>query len=51
MFTQDRPDNFDNLYINGFGRVYEGSSFGASFNYSLSYFLPLIKKPKKKVEE
>jgi len=51
MITQNQPDNFNNLYINGFGRVHEGSNFGASFNYTLSYFIPLIKKPKTKVEE
>lgn len=50
MITQSKPSNFDNLFINGFGRVYEGSPFGATFNYTLSYFLPLIKKPKKVVE-
>ena len=35
--------NFDNLYIPGFNRTYEGK-FGAGFNYSVSYFLPLYKK-------
>jgi hypothetical protein len=47
MITQSRPENFDNLFINGFGRVYEGSNFGTTFNYTLSYYLPLVKKPKK----
>lgn len=51
MINQSRPENFDNLYINGFGRVYEGSNFGANFNYTLSYYLPLVKKPKRKIEE
>lgn len=51
MITQSKPENFDNLYINGFGRVFEGSPFGATFNYTLSYYLPLVKKPKVKAEE
>lgn len=44
------PDNFDNLYIPGFGRTY-GGNVGAGFNYTISYFLPLYKstiKPKEK---
>lgn len=42
--------NFDNLYIPGFNRTYDGT-FGVGFNYTLSYFVPLYKKkniPKEK---
>jgi hypothetical protein len=49
LVTNNKPDNFDNLYIPGFSRTYAGS-FGAGFNYTLSYFIPLYKstvKPKK----
>lgn len=49
LFTDKKPDNFDNLYIPGFNRTYEGS-FGAGFNYTLSYFIPLYKKQKKTPE-
>ena len=43
LVTNKTPENFDNLYIPGFNRTYEGK-FGAGFNYSISYFLPLYKK-------
>jgi hypothetical protein len=43
LITNKTPDNFDNLYIPGFNRTY-GGNFGAGFNYTVSYFLPLYKK-------
>ncbi|MEO0037640.1 MAG: hypothetical protein RIQ59_851 [Bacteroidota bacterium] len=43
LISNKTPENFDNLYIPGFNRTYEGK-FGAGFNYSVSYFLPLYKK-------
>jgi len=43
LVTQKKPQGFDNLYIPGFNRTYDGS-FGAGFNYTLSYFIPLYKK-------
>ena len=46
LFTDKKPQDFDNLYIPGFNRTYEGS-FGAGFNYTLSYFIPLYKKQNK----
>jgi len=42
MITDKKPENFDNLYIPGFHRTYQGS-FGVGFNYSISYFIPLYK--------
>ena len=42
MLSQKRPDNFDNLYIPGFNRTYNGD-YGAGFNYTVSYFIPLYK--------
>jgi len=53
MVSQTRPDNFDNLYIPGFNRTYNGD-FGVGFNYTVSYFIPLYKatvKAKAKKEE
>ena len=38
-----QPDNFENLYIPGFNRTYNGD-FGVGFNYSVSYFIPIYKK-------
>lgn len=50
LLTDKKPANFDNLYIPGFNRTYEGS-FGAGFNYSISYFIPLYKKQEKEKEK
>ena len=46
LVKKKKPDNFDNLYIPGFNRTYDGK-FGAGLNYSLSYFIPIYKKNKK----
>lgn len=43
MISQQKPDNFDNLYIPGFNRTYDGD-FGVGFNYTLSYLIPIYKK-------
>jgi hypothetical protein len=37
------PEEFQNLYIPGFNKKYEGK-FGVGFNYTLSYFIPIYKK-------
>ena len=42
LLTNTKPDNFDNLYIPGFNRTFNGD-FGVGFNYTVSYFLPLYK--------
>ncbi len=49
LFDKKPSDNFENLYIPGFNRTYAGN-FGAGFNYTVTYFVPLYKKvvkPKK----
>lgn len=38
------PENFENLYIPGFGRTFENSKFGAGFGYGISYLIPISKK-------
>ena len=43
LISDTKPDNFQNLYIPGFNRTYDGK-FGVGFNYSISYFIPLYKK-------
>lgn len=43
LISNKKPDNFDNLYIPGFNRTYNGS-FGAGFNYTVMYFVPIYKK-------
>jgi len=49
LYEKKPSDNFENLYIPGFNRTYAGN-FGAGFNYTVTYFVPLYKKtvkPKK----
>ena len=49
IFDKKPSDNFENLYIPGFNKTYAGN-FGAGFNYTVTYFVPLYKKtvkPKK----
>jgi hypothetical protein len=51
LVTNSEPEGFESLYIPGFNRTYDGN-FGAGFNYTVSYFIPLYKKkvvPVKKV--
>ncbi len=45
LLNNKKPSEFDNLYIPGFNRTYDGD-FGMGFNYSLSYFLPIYKVKK-----
>lgn len=49
LVSDKKPNNFDNLYIPGFNRTYDGK-FGAGINYSLSYFIPIYKKNKSHLE-
>jgi hypothetical protein len=49
LFGQKQPDNFENLYIPGFNRTYNGD-FGVGFNYTVSYFIPLYKSTVKSKE-
>ena len=50
LVTNKEDENFPNLFIPGFNKVTEGSDFGFNFNYTISYFIPLYKKAKKKKE-
>ena len=43
LITNSQPSGFESLYIPGFNRTYDGN-FGAGFNYTVSYFIPLYKK-------
>ena len=45
LVSDKKPANFDNLYIPGFNRTYDGK-FGAGLNYNVSYFIPIYKKNK-----
>jgi len=44
LVTEDKPENFDNLYIPGFNRTYDHSDFGVGFGYGVSYLIPIYKK-------
>lgn len=43
LITHSEPSSFEILYIPGFNRTYDGN-FGAGFNYTVSYFIPIYKK-------
>lgn len=42
--TEKEPNNFENIFIPGFGRTYDSGSFGIGFGYNISYLIPLFKK-------
>ena len=44
--SQTIPDNFDNVYIPGFGKTYDSSGIGTGYSYFLAYRIPLYKKDK-----
>jgi len=50
LITDKKPADFDNLYIPGFNRTYDGN-FGVGLNYTLSYFIPLYKKQATKADD
>ena len=43
VYDKKPSNDFENLYIPGFNRTYNGN-FGAGFNYTVTYFVPLYKK-------
>lgn len=45
--TEDQPENFGNLYIPGFNKVFDSGRFGIGFGYNISYLIPIYKKDKK----
>ncbi len=44
LITEDKPDNFDNLYIPGFNRTYDFSEFGVGYGFGISYLIPFYSK-------
>ena len=42
--TETEPTNFDNLYIPGFNRTYDRSTYGVGYGYSISYLIPFYKR-------
>ena len=47
LFDDKIPENFDNVYIPGFNKKTEENKFGAGFNYTLTYSIPIVSKNKK----
>ncbi|WP_415374876.1 DUF6048 family protein [Patiriisocius sp. Uisw_017] len=44
LVAEDRPENFDNLFIPGFNTTNDFSEFGVGYGYSISYLIPLFSK-------
>lgn len=51
LVNEKESDIFPNLYIPGFNKVTDGSRFGAGYNYTITYFIPVLKIAKKKAEK
>lgn len=47
LVSRKESEVMPHIWIPGFNRVTTDSSFGANFNYTLTYFLPLYRKAKK----
>ncbi|SDW79585.1 hypothetical protein SAMN05444411_102192 [Lutibacter oricola] len=45
LISSKEPENFRNLYIPGFNRVFD-NDMGIGFNYTISYLIPIFKKTK-----
>ena len=46
IITEQKPEQFDNLFIPGFGRTNDFSSIGVGYSYTLSYLIPFVKRKK-----
>lgn len=44
--SESKPENFENIYIPGFGRTFDSGKFGMGFGYNISYLVPFYKKAK-----
>ncbi len=44
LITESQPDNFDNLYVPGFGRTYDTGEIGAGYSYGIMYRVPLFRR-------
>lgn len=42
--TESELENFDNLYVPGFGRTYDTGEIGAGYSYGILYRIPLFRK-------
>lgn len=46
LASQTEPNNFENVYIPGFGKTYDSTGIGTGFSYFIAYRIPLYKKDK-----
>lgn len=44
LVAEDQPNNFDNLFIPGFGRTNDTSQIGVGYTYGITYRIPFYKK-------
>jgi hypothetical protein len=44
QLTEKTPDNFDNLYVPGYGRTFDRGSIGVGYSYGIMYRIPFFKK-------
>lgn len=42
--TVKEPEGFTNLFIPGFGKTTEGSTFGVGYGYTISYLIPIYRR-------
>lgn len=42
--SETSPENFENIYIPGFGRTYDSAKIGTGISYNISYLIPIFKK-------
>lgn len=46
LINEERPPNFDNLYVTGFNKVLDDNNIGVGLSYSITYQISLFKKSK-----
>ncbi|RZS90430.1 DUF6048 family protein [Aquimarina brevivitae] len=44
LISEQNPERFDNLFIPGYGRTNDYSTFGVGYAYTISYLIPFYKK-------
>ncbi len=42
--TETSPDDFENIYIPGFGQTTDTTDFGVGYGYTISYLIPIFKR-------
>lgn len=44
QLTEKTPDNFDNLYVPGYGKTFDTGNIGVGYSYGIMYRIPFFKK-------